>query len=193
MIRTQLRRPRLPLTALCAVAAAFCGSCGSHSAEAAAPPKPASVLQKHEPTPEHLVERSKARWNLIAQKNWIEAYAFSAPEIQKNVSLAQYLAGKNTHEYTDPKVGEVLRIQKDQGYVRVTVAWTPHHPDLQKVKLEPGQSLTETIDMIETWHFTDGDWSYVKAQNEEDFFHAHADLLKNTETAGTATPAATPK
>jgi hypothetical protein len=188
MIRFETRRPSLLLSGVLVAAAALAGACEPRDSQAAPSPKAGSVLKKHEATPERLVERSKARWKLVADKNWIEAYDFSAPEVKKMVSLAQYLPGKSNHEYANPVVGEVVKIEKDQGYVRASSMWTPHHPDLARVKLEPGQSLTEQVDVIESWHFVDGDWWYVRAQNEEEFFHAHPELLRKSETTPSSTP-----
>jgi hypothetical protein len=188
MIRTEPRRTPFFLISLCVAAGALGGGCGPRDAQAAVNPPPSSALTKHEPTAERLIERSRARWKLVADKNWIEAYDFNAPEVKKMVALAQYLPGKSSHEYANPKVEEVLRIQNDQGYARVGAAWTPHHPEIAKVKLEPGQSLTQDIEMIETWHFVDGDWWFVRAQDEEEFFHAHADLLKTPGPANAPVP-----
>jgi len=180
MNRTALRSAVLPFAALAGVLLLALPSCDSRSVDAGAKPAAAAAPTTPAPTAARVAARSADRWQHIAKKEWIEAYDFLTPDQKASVSLANYLQGKQYHEYANPRVGEVLKIQKDAAYVRVSALWTPHHPQLAKVKLEPGQSLTEEIDMIETWRFVGGDWYYLRAQNEEEFFQQHADLLKKS-------------
>jgi len=46
------------------------------------------------------------------------------------------------------------------------------------VKLEPGQTLTQDIEIIETWQWVENDWHFVRQESESDFFEANPDLLK---------------
>lgn len=133
---------------------------------------------KNQPTAERLAQRAKERWEKIAKADWIEAYDFLTAEQKQAMPLAQYLSGKQNFEYANPVVKEVLKVEGDHGYVRVSTRWTPHHPQFKKVKLEPGQTLTQEIELIETWNFSDGDWLYLRPQREEEFFAEHSELLK---------------
>ena len=183
MKRTALLSATLTIAGLSAVLCLATSSCNSRDAETKAGAPASSAPDKAAPTTERLVQRSGDRWKRIAKQEWIEAYDFLTPDQKKAVSVSQYIQGKSNHEYANPRVGDVLKKEKDQAYLRVSALWTPHHPQLAKVKLEPGQSLTEDIDMIETWRFVGGDWYYVRAQNEEDFFQHHPDLLKKPSDA----------
>lgn len=131
------------------------------------------------------------RWASVSKADWIAAYDYLTPEQKQVLPLAQYLPNKANHEYSNPTVGVVVKIDGEQGYVRATALWTPHHPQLSQVKLEPGQSLTQELKMIETWRWIDGDWLYVTAEGDTDFLEKHPELLKATEPkAGAATDAA---
>lgn len=128
------------------------------------------------PTPERLRARSVARWTVIARGDWIDAYTYLTPEQQRGVTIAQFLSGKNFHTYANPSVDRVVAVEETRGYLAVRALWTPQHPDLQRVKLEPGQSLTEELRMIETWRWSGDDWYFVDAAREGEFFAAHPAL-----------------
>jgi hypothetical protein len=183
MNRTAFLATTFSFAGLCAVLCLATSGCDSHDVAAQNGSTMTGTADKAAATPARLVDRSNDRWKRIAKKEWIEAYDFLTPEQKQGMSVSQYVQGKTNHEYANPRVGEVIKLEKDQGYVRVSALWTPHHPQLAKVKLEPGQTLTEDIDMIETWRFVGGDWYYVRAQNEEDFFQHHANLLKKSADA----------
>jgi hypothetical protein len=145
------------------------------SSEAA---KTAEVRAKPQPTKARLIERSKARWASVSKADWIAAYDFVTPEQKQQLPLAQFLPGKDLHEYANPQVHEVLRIEGEKGYVRASAVWTPHHPQLAQVKLEPGQTLTQELKMIETWVWVDGDWMYFSAEGDTEFLEKHPEFLK---------------
>jgi hypothetical protein len=172
---------RLLATGLSAVALLTIASCNRSDVQAktTAP----AVTAQAAPTAERLAERAAERWKRVAKAEWIEAYDFLTPDMKQKQKLSQFIQGKETHEYTNPRVGEVMKIEKDQGFIRTSALWTPHHPALAKVKLEPGQTFTESIDMIETWRFVGGDWYYVTAHNEEVFFEHHPEMLKKDASA----------
>jgi hypothetical protein len=156
-------------------------SCGNSSGTPTpSTAQPAAARPKPEPTGERLMQRSMDRWQKIMQDDWVAAYDFLTPEQKKGVPLAKYLGGKASHDYANPKVTEVVGIDSDGGYLRLTVLWTPQHPALAQVKLEPGQSLTQEVELIETWRWVDGDWGYVEAQRVEEFFEKKPELLKST-------------
>lgn len=155
---------------------------GNHSVAAAAPspgsrPEAAVTVKSSRPDAESLRARSLARWEAICRRDWIAAYDFQTQE-QKQLPLAKYLQGKDHHEYANPTVEEVIEVDAGNGYLWVRVLWTPKHPELKRVKLEPGQSLTEEIRMIESWRWEGDEWGYVRAQRDDEFFRDHPHLEK---------------
>lgn len=148
---------------------------GNRSVQAAEPANAIEASRSTEPTAANLEERSRARWAAVCRGDWIAAYEFQTSE-QKLVPLANYLQGKGHHVYANPAVERVIEVGKSEGYVLVRVVWTPTHPELQRVKLEPGQTLTEELRMIETWRWEGQDWGYVRAQRPDEFEHDHPKL-----------------
>lgn len=135
----------------------------------------APVLQ---PTNERLQERAAARWENITRADWIAAYEYLSPDQKKVTPIGTYLQNKSHHKYENPKVQSVLQNDGKNAILRMTCLWTPVHELIKTVKLEPGQTLTQDVEMYETWRWADGDWTYVRAQRPEDFFHEHPELLK---------------
>jgi hypothetical protein len=148
-----------------------------HQTEVAKQPVPVAppVIQA---TPERALARCQARWAFGVQGKWVEAYDFHAPEVKKDMPLARYLGGMQVHRYENMRATEVLAVQGDKAFVRVSGLWTPIAPEVQRVKLDPGQTLTQEITMIETWRFVDGDWCYVVPERDTEFFEKHPELLK---------------
>src|SRR5262249_27350743 len=144
----------------------------------AAPPK-------HEPTNARLLERANVRWAAIMKADWVSVHDLLTPELKHDAPLAQYLAQTQFHTYQNAKVAEVLAIEKDMGYVRSSSLWTPTHPDLARVKLDPGQTLTQELKVIETWRWVGGDWCYSKMELETEFFQQHPEFLKVASTTNT--------
>lgn len=128
------------------------------------------------PNAVRLKERSLDRWNAIQRSDWISAYDFLTGEQKRAVTLAQFLVGKQNHTYANSAVEKVIASTAHDGYLVVRTVWTPIHPELKKVKLEPGQSLTEEIHMVEAWRWEVDDWYYVRAEREDEFYQAHPDL-----------------
>lgn len=175
----------MKLTSLSFAAALVAGSvlllpaCKDRSTqEKPAPSAAAQDAKPAEPTRERLVARATERWAKIVQADWIQAYDFLSPEQKRATPLAQYLMNKQNHRYENPHVGEVLACDGKDGYVQVSSLWTPQHPKFKEVKLEPGQSLTQAIEMIESWRWAEGDWTYLRAQNPEEFYQEHPELLR---------------
>lgn len=158
--------------------------------KAPAPNPPAAA--KHQPTAERALERSRARWAAVVKPDWITAYDFQAPEMKRALPIATYLVGVAVHKFENPRVIEVLRIEKDDAYVHCKVQWTPQptpeHPEIGKVKLKPGESMTQDVDQVETWRWAEGDWTYHHADGLDEFYQKHPDLLKQ-DGGGTPSPA----
>lgn len=153
-------------------------SCDHGSAAESPAPTFLTTVKQRQPTPAQLIERANVRWQRIVKAEWIEAFDFLTPEQKQTTSLTQYLQGKQNHQYEHARVQDVIHADGQNAYLRVTTLWTPHHPQLSTVKLEPGQTLTQEVTMVESWRWVDNDWMYVRAQREEEFFQEHAELLK---------------
>src|SRR4029079_19656855 len=93
-------------------------------------------------------------------------------------TLGMFMDRMREHLYENPRVEDVVGMKDDFAYVRTNIEWTSLNPVAKKVKLEPGQTLKQEVAMIETWRFVDGDWMYVKPQNDREFFEAHPELLR---------------
>jgi hypothetical protein len=180
---------------LAAFGATGCGPrAGTESAE--------STAVRAEPTNAALIERASARMNLIASGDWISAYDYTAQDARKVLKLQDFLAKKDSHRYEKPKVEEVLRNDGTIGFVRLTMLWTPTDRRLKDVELEPGQSLTQEIEMYQTWSWSGSEWMYVRGQGPREFFEEHRELLRkgagapeqpSVSSNGAASDAAAPK
>lgn len=144
---------------------------------------------------ERVASRCAERWKKVAAANWIEAYDYLPPEERKVLTIVDYLQGKSRHRYEHPDVPEVLEVKGDLAFVAVASMWTPVHPALSNVKLGPGESLTQYLEMIETWKKTEGEWYYADAAPNREFFATHPEVRRPTAkappTGGTA-PVAPP-
>ena len=162
-----------------ALAPVFAVSSGCDPKEA---PKPVvHVPPAIQPTAERVLLRAQERWNLGMKEDWVAAYEFAAPEFRNATPLSRYLSGMEIYKYENMRVLEVVSVQGDKAYVRTSGIWTPVRskiPQMQHLKLEPGQTLTQQAMMIESWRFVDGDWHQMRQDHERDFFDAHPELLK---------------
>lgn len=165
----------LPLLAL--------GSCFGESKPATPDPKPVQNAAA-QPTEEQLLARARARWAAIDKEDWIDAYNFITPEVRKVNPLARYLQGKENHRYDNPVVESIVGRDEKQGTVmlRSRVLWTPQHPQVKQVKLEPGQTLTEEVPIVETWKWNQTDWFFVEQEGADKFFEAHPEYLRASTT-----------
>ena len=181
-------------TSALVLALAFSSSaCDTHGNEPVAPTQAQTVTPPAiQPTAERAALRSKERWEKGCKADWVPVYDYLAPEVKREMTLARFLGNMQLHRYDNMKVEEVVAVQKDKAYVRVAGLWTPQGPDGARVKLEPGQTLTQELKMIETWRWVDGDWSYVRPQRDTDFFAEHPDLLKAAPAADTKPEEALP-
>jgi len=173
------------------LALAACAPSGNESK--AAPVAP--VAAPKTPTDEGLLARARARWGLIDTEDWIGAYNFITPEVRKANPIGKYLQGKENHRYDNPVVESILSKDesKGQAYVRSRVVWTPQHPQIKTLKLEPGQSLTEEVPIVETWKWHKDDWYFVEQEGADKFFEEHPQLLRDPKAEKPAEKAAEPK
>jgi hypothetical protein len=187
-------------TLLCAALSTLwaCGNAAPTTSAASNVQTPAA--KKAEPTLERLRERCGERWAAIERKDLVLAYDMLDAEPKRALSLAQFLAQRQSHLYEDPKIVEMVGLDGMIGFVKVSVLWTPKHPELANIK-DPEQieqikkRFPERIEQIETWRFADGDWGWIQAERVEDFFRQHPELLRQpaAEKAIEAPPAATQK
>lgn len=161
-------------------------ACNQGGAEVSTTAQPALEVQKPSPTAERLLERSKSRWDVIVRKDWIAAYDYLSPEQRKDLSLQDFLRDKSNHLYANPRMETVLKLDGENGYLRGSVLWTPQHPQLTKAVVPPGQTLTQELQMVETWRWADGDWQYVSADRDYEFLEKHPDLLKDPKSVAPA-------
>jgi len=126
-------------------------------------------------TPESLVARSAARWNLIEGADWIQAYDFLVPEAKRLQSLTQYIGGKENFEYRNPSEPKVIGNDELLYYVEVSVLFEPHHPILETVRNRP-DDMTEELHIVETWRAIDGEWFWVNNARQGDFLKAHPEI-----------------
>lgn len=158
-------------------------ACSSET-EAAGPPQGATAKSSEaaavvaEPQVAALVSRAQARWQLIENEDWIQSYSYLAKEIREFQDLGAYLSGASVHEYIVKQ--EPLLVGQDglQAYVQVLVEWTPTHPELKNAANADQGSLTQDIDMIETWTWENGDWFFVNGARARDFIQEHPSLFR---------------
>lgn len=128
-------------------------------------------------TSEALVARSAARWKHMVAAEWIEVYGFLSAAQKRERSLPQFLEGKSSHRYEQPTTPHVLHLDGARAFVSASCLWTPVHPLLQNLKLEEGQTVTQSVDMIETWVLEEGIWRLEEQSRARDFYTAHPGLL----------------
>lgn len=190
---------KLRLSSLVLVSCVAFAACGKHDALPNTPPAPAtanastsSPTPTNSPTDERLRARAQERMDLIAKGDWLAAYEFQSPEGRRILTLQDFLAKKDTHRYEKPHAHDVLRNDGKLAFIRVTALWTPTHQLLKNVKLEPGQSLTQEVELYQTWVWADGDWAYSRGQSPDDFFADHRDLLSKPSDGASAATTAVP-
>lgn len=145
----------------------------------------AASTSKAEKTAERLVDRSTSRWKLVvaAQEDdskWIDAYEYEMPEVRKRETLAVFLDGKEKFHYDSPTQPRVLLIDGDDAYVQVDCTWLAFmHPVI--AKNNPGHQ--ELMEMLEVWHWSEGDW-YMEGPPRErhKFFVDHPELATKSDS-----------
>lgn len=195
-------RPNAPLLALSALSllALACAPAGGEPTAAPAPAQQTAQQPAQQPAAEapratesRLIERSAERWRLSCAKEWIDVYEFISPAARKQMSIYSFLEGKDNHTFESPSTPHLVAVDGKKAYVEVSVTWTPQHPMLTQVELEPGQTLTERFELIETWEWVKDDW-YMEwpPERPSEFFEAHPDLLKKKNATAQAEGAASP-
>jgi hypothetical protein len=149
--------------------------CGQGDVQAG---KPAAQAATAEPTRERLEARVGERLKSVEARDLAAVHNYFSPAMKKQRTLGQFAQQMENHKYESCRMVEILATNQDMGYVRTGALWTPTHPQVQRVKLEPGQTLTQDIEIIETWQWVENDWHFVRQESESDFFEANPDLLK---------------
>lgn len=129
------------------------------------------------PDPSTVLARAAARWDAVVAGEWIQAYDYLPPEVRKVETLPRYLANKEHHEYRNPSKPFLLLQEDDKAYVEVNVVWETHHPQVVIAQNNPGD-LAQTLHMIETWQWVDGDWYWSAVDRQKDFFKNNPELAK---------------
>ncbi len=165
---------------------AACAPESGNTQAAQTQPQTSAAPAAKTPTEEALMERARARWASIDKEDWIEAYNFITPEVRKVNPIGKYLQGKENHRYDNPVIEKVVAKDEAKGvvYVRSRVLWTPQHAQLKTLKLEPGQTLTEEVPIVETWKWLQNDWYFVEQEGADKFFEAHPELLRAPQPEG---------
>lgn len=177
------------------LAAFGASACDEHKVSGQEPNTTAPVAatpSAAQPTDAAVRARATSRMECLAKDDWVGAYDFTAEEERKLVKLQDYLVKKDSHRYREPRVQEILLNDGKHAYLRVTALWTPTDPRLQKVKLEPGQSLTQEIELYQSWLWSGSEWMYVRGQRPDEFFADHPALLRKNAPPAEKVSAANP-
>lgn len=154
------------------VAVPCCGDAGSQGGVLAASSRPA--------TREELLLRVRQRLEAVEGRDLVAAHSYCTPTVRREQPLGQYLQRMELHRYERCALVEVVAVEGEQAYVRTAALWTPTHPKVREVKLEPGQTLSQEIEILETWRYEEGEWGFVKQERVDEFFAARPDLLKKS-------------
>lgn len=123
------------------------------------------------------LKRSQTRWEVIEGGDWIQAYEFLSPSRKRQESLGRFLQGKDDHEYRNATKPVLLGEEGDQAFLEVSVRWTPHHDILDTAHNKP-EDYTQTLNVIETWHWVDGVWCWIKLERQNEFLAANPKFAK---------------
>lgn len=149
---------------------------GPSSADAAK--SGAALAEVVAPQVSALVPRAKSRWQLIENEDWIQSYSYLAKQIRAFQDLGGYLSGSAVHKYVVKQEPVLIGQDGVQAYVQVLVEWTPTHEELKSAANAAQGSLTQDIDMIETWTWENGDWYFVNGDRARDFIQEHPSLFR---------------
>jgi hypothetical protein len=145
---------------------------GTQAATTAAP-------VKKTPTDERALERSRDRWSKVMKPDLIATYEFLTPEMKAQQPLQSYLQRMGNSVYENMRVHEVAGKKGDLIFLRVGGLWTSVHPMAKRVKLEPGQTLTQDVEFIESWEWLGDDWYYARPYRPEEFAEQFPELQPN--------------
>lgn len=157
-------------------------------AQESTPEVDATKAPASEPVPERVLERSKARWDLIVRANeekelWIEVYHFLTPSVQKAYPITAYLPTKEQFSYDQPSEPKILKIVDNRAYVAVRATWLAYlHEEVKKA--HGGGSLVKPFQSIEEWHWIDDEWYLEQPHRESDFHRENPDFFKRDKAEG---------
>ncbi|MBL8861545.1 MAG: hypothetical protein JNK02_05990 [Planctomycetes bacterium] len=143
------------------------------------PVKPKPAVVKAEPTDEAALARSRIYWANAEKKDWIPNYDLLGPELRGQQSPTMFLQGKTNHIYEGMRAQEVVARKDDLIFLRVTGRWTPNLPQIKNVRLEPGQTLTQDIEIIEVWRWMRDAWFLERPLRPDEFLEQFPDLQPN--------------
>jgi hypothetical protein len=129
------------------------------------------------PVLDTLETRAIDRWDAIVAQEWIQAYDYLPDSLKKQLSLSEFLSGKEYHEYRNPTRPYLLGTEGDKAYLEVSVLWQPHHPEVLVAANNPGD-LTQEMHVIETWVWEDGEWCWITTERQREFLAAHPQLAE---------------
>jgi hypothetical protein len=155
----------------------FAPACND-SAGAGKAPQPPAPVAKPEPTEAAALERSRAYWANAQKGDWIPNYEMLAPELRQRQPIGAWLQGKAHHIYEGMRPVEAITRQGERIFLRVQGRWTPDHPMARQVVLEPGQSLTQEIEIVEVWLWNGAEWQLEMPLGADEFLEKFPDLAK---------------
>ena len=159
------------------LAACSAGS-GENEVKAGSPSSESAPVLEAGATPvlDTLVGRASDRWDAIVSQEWIQAYDYLPASLKKQLSISEFLSGKEYHEYRNPTQPYLLGTEGDQAFLEVSVLWEPHHPEVRIAANNPGD-LTQEMHVIETWVWEDGEWYWIATERQREFLAAHPAMI----------------
>jgi len=146
------------------------------SGERAEPPRAAGgESESVEAQGERLLERARELWEYKQRGDWIQVYAFLAPEYRRQTPLAEYIAGKEHHIYEDASAPLIIKFVRDRAFLEVRVQWTPTHPILATADNAEGP-LTRTLELVDEWIWAEGEWWMAQQHRLSDVRKSHPEL-----------------
>ena len=124
---------------------------------------------------ERLQERARELWQYKQRGDWIQVYAFLAPEYRRQTPLAEYIAGREHHVYEDASTPLLIKLVQDRAFLEVHVQWTPTHPILATVDNAEGP-LTRTLELVDEWIWAEGEWWMAQQHRLSDVRRSHPEL-----------------
>ena len=155
------------------LAGLWCGAC-----DVAVDTVEASASHQQPQTQARLETRVRERLAALEAQDIVGVHARHTPSARREQGLGAFAQRMEYHRYERCRFVETVAVEGEQAYVRTTALWTPNHPKAREARLEPGQTLTQEVGILETWRYEDGDWGWVTQERESDFFEARPELLR---------------
>jgi len=147
--------------------------------DAPTPPTATATPAKPVATDARALERSRERWAKVEKSDLIASYEFLAPEMKSQQTLQAYIQRMGNSRYENMRVMEVTGKKGDEIFLRIGGLWTSVHPMAKKVKLEPGQSMTQEVEFFEMWRWLGDDWYYARPFRPEEYAEQYPELQPN--------------